>query len=98
MYKAQMTKQEPLFSVDALFEQVLQYVQEVESSVREYKANGLDFERVKQMLAALPLDTVAFGLSNQRLSNAAKYVTSREWGAANFEMRQLLNSLRRAHR
>ena len=46
------------------------------------------------MLATLPLTTHEFGLATNRLHNARRYVTAQERGAACFELRLLLGSLK----
>jgi hypothetical protein len=53
----------------------------------------VDFERLRCLLEALPLDTADFGLALNRLANARHYVECGEHGAARYELRLLRRSL-----
>ena len=54
-----------------------------------------DFPEVYQLLESLPMATGEFGLANNRLKNAKRYLQSREPGGARWELAALLDSLRR---
>lgn len=49
---------------------------------------------VESLLHCLPLDSSEFALAQNRVRNARRYFRAREVGAARFELRFLLNSLR----
>ncbi len=45
---------------------------------------------IAQMLSSLPLATDVYGLAENRLANARRYLDSGEFGAARYELRLLL--------
>jgi hypothetical protein len=51
------------------------------------------WSRARVMLAALPLTTEEYSISVNRLTSAEFYTTSRELGAARFELTQLTRKL-----
>ncbi len=53
-----------------------------------------DFPEIHQLLKSLPMATGEFGLANNRLKNARRYLQSREPGGARWELAALLDSLR----
>jgi hypothetical protein len=53
-----------------------------------------DFRTARSLLDALPLASADFALAAARLENARRYVAAGEPGAAAFELRLLLGSLR----
>jgi hypothetical protein len=53
-----------------------------------------DFAAVRSMLEAMPLPTDQFGLACTRLENAQHYLRYTEPGAAWYELRLLVSSLR----
>jgi hypothetical protein len=48
---------------------------------------------LRDLLEALPLDSVEFSLAKNRLANAEHYLKVGEYGAARFELRLLRQSL-----
>jgi hypothetical protein len=59
----------------------------------DHKPPVAQFERLRLLLEALPLDTAEFGLAVNRLANARHYLVSGEFGAARYELRLLRRSL-----
>ena len=57
-------------------------------------SNGDDLLEVLAMLNALPMNTSEFGLAVTRLKNARRYLVANEPGAARWELRMLLVSIR----
>jgi len=59
-----------------------------------HEPRAANFEELRLLLEALPLDTEEFGLAVNRLANAWQYVESGEYGAAGYELRLLRRSLK----
>lgn len=53
------------------------------------------FASLRQLLEALPLDTATFAVACNRLANARAYSQVGEFGAANYELRLLAQSMTR---
>ena len=53
-----------------------------------------DLIRIESFLDSLPLATDEYGLAQNRIRNARRYFQSREVGAARYELRLLMCSLR----
>jgi hypothetical protein len=51
-------------------------------------------ESVRSLLESLPLSTGEYGIGQNRLRNAERYLKSQEHGAARFELQMLAGSLR----
>ena len=51
-------------------------------------------ETVRSLLESLPLSTGEYGIAQNRLRNAERYLRSQEHGAARFELQLLAGSLR----
>jgi hypothetical protein len=51
-------------------------------------------ESVRSLLESLPLSTGEYGIAQNRLRNAERYLRSQEHGAARFELQMLAGSLR----
>jgi hypothetical protein len=51
-------------------------------------------ETVRSLLESLPLSTGEYGMAQNRLRNAERYLRSQEHGAARFELQMLAGSLR----
>lgn len=64
------------------------------AQVRGGKADAGDFHRARAALAWLPLSTSEFALATKRLGNARRYLLIGEPGAASYELRLLIQSLR----
>ncbi|MHB0955391.1 MAG: hypothetical protein ACYC0X_03335 [Pirellulaceae bacterium] len=56
------------------------------------RANG-DFGDIGDLLRSLPLASDQYALASRRLSNASRYLTAGERGAAEYELRLLEGSL-----
>jgi len=54
-----------------------------------------ELEELRQLLETIPLSTSEYGMAGNRLRNAVRYLRSHEWGAAQWELRTLLNGLTR---
>jgi hypothetical protein len=82
-------------------DKIREYLHATVQSVLEKSIRGLDvYEQVlecRQLLECLPLSTGEFGLAVLRLQNAHRFLASDERGAAHFELRLLVGSLRNGH-
>jgi hypothetical protein len=61
----------------------------------DHKPPVAQFERLRLLLEALPLDAADFSLAVNRLANAHHYLKSGEHCAARYELRLLRRSLER---
>jgi hypothetical protein len=77
-------------SVHALLREGLD---ELLKQLSDHKPPVARFEWLRLLLEALPLDTTEFGLAQNRLANARRYLGSGEFGAARYELRLLRRSL-----
>jgi hypothetical protein len=66
---------------------------ELLGQLSDHKPPVAQFERLRSLLEALPLDIPEFGLAVNRLANAQHYLVSGEFGAAQYELRLLRRSL-----
>jgi hypothetical protein len=59
------------------------------------RKSPIGFQTLISLMESLPLSTAEFGLARNRLDNARRYADSDEPGAAIYELRLLLNRLRK---
>jgi hypothetical protein len=83
--------------LDQLKERLQSAVRRLEglaAHVRSGLADVADFHQAREGLAWLPLSTPEFALAVERLENARDYLLAGEQGAAGYELRLLIGSLR----
>ena len=81
--------------VDEIFQNAMLAVERVAKEVPRDRGI-VEFEQAQLAIEALPLASAEFCVSSNRLSNARHYASCGEINAALFELKLLVNQLKRA--
>ena len=80
-------------SVESLLDETLEALNQ---TIGCRQLGGLQFGKIAELLAALPLASDDYAVLRQRLDNARLYCQQHQVGAARYELRLLIGRLRQA--
>lgn len=79
---------------ESVFQPVLSALASLVRRIGRNVACNSDLSEIQSLLETLPLSSDDFGISCNRVSNARRYLSSHEWGAARWEIGMLASQLR----
>jgi hypothetical protein len=80
--------------VSAAFERLIHAARRLSRDIAGGMDDSLYYDRVKELLAAVPITTGEFAWAMSRLENAKEYAAAREIGGACYELKLLVRKLR----
>lgn len=80
--------------LDDICRQVERQFRKILANIKNAAQLRYDLIRLRNILECVPMGTVDFDLVMSRINNAQRYLESEEQGAARYEVRQLVRSLR----
>lgn len=84
----------PISRVEVISQGLNLSVQVLIRNLRTNSGDELRWDFIRESLEALPLPTSSYALAMHRLDNARNYRDRGEFGAAGFELRQLMRAIK----